>query len=444
MKTLRWRYLVPPVLLAVAAVTVVSVLDLNSTRDQEYPEALAALDRSEPGWRLPEPEERTTRTAAEELIERIGPELPWGWQPIPNSVPTPGAGYTPPDSLVADARRLATLPAIPVTPNLTGRDWLPGPPPPFVRSALLVARVLHWDGSRYAGRGDHDGAARAAEGIANVRRLLSRDPRLPAIRARLECSDDIFSLAELMLREGLVPERTLARFAAALGEEPPEAVVEFARADRALCHACLEETRAGRLTHGDLPPRLAAERWHGRALRVLTRSVEFTRVRAGDSFATVRAALPGLSDAFQSDGPEADLTTVDGKAWGYLKARHLSALAEVYESVARSAARSRLARVGLAAERYRLRRGEWPRTPQELVPDFLAMWPTDPVGGRPLVWDRTPEGLFIRADEPKPPPPPAGVIGVAPVGLPLPDTLRSDFGVPDPARRTDAFRPRKP
>lgn len=59
--------------------------------------------------------------------------------------------------------------------------------------------------------------------------------------------------------------------------------------------------------------------------------------------------------------------------------------------------RSRLLSVaaGVAAERYRRKHGAWPASLETLVPDFLPTVPTDPFSGRPLLFERLPDGLTV-------------------------------------------------
>ncbi len=53
------------------------------------------------------------------------------------------------------------------------------------------------------------------------------------------------------------------------------------------------------------------------------------------------------------------------------------------------------ARVGLAAERYRLDRGDWPETLNDLVPEYVKSVPTDYFSGQPLRYVRDDQGVSI-------------------------------------------------
>jgi hypothetical protein len=55
----------------------------------------------------------------------------------------------------------------------------------------------------------------------------------------------------------------------------------------------------------------------------------------------------------------------------------------------------RSALIAVAAERCRLKHGDWPATPAELVPAFLPELPIDPFDGQPLRYKRLPDGVVV-------------------------------------------------
>ena len=55
----------------------------------------------------------------------------------------------------------------------------------------------------------------------------------------------------------------------------------------------------------------------------------------------------------------------------------------------------RTAIAGLAAERFRLDRGRWPDSLEQLVPTYLSEIPRDPFAAGPLKLRKLPDGLFI-------------------------------------------------
>lgn len=61
----------------------------------------------------------------------------------------------------------------------------------------------------------------------------------------------------------------------------------------------------------------------------------------------------------------------------------------------RSTAQMACARTAIAAERFRLNTGRLPNSPDELVPDYLDEWPTDPFDGQPMRLMVTDDGIVI-------------------------------------------------
>ncbi len=70
--------------------------------------------------------------------------------------------------------------------------------------------------------------------------------------------------------------------------------------------------------------------------------------------------------------------------WGSYVGRHAVTLAH-----------RRNAYAALAAERFRLARGRWPETLDELVPAYLDAVPEDPFDGKPLRYRRRPDGFTV-------------------------------------------------
>ena len=127
-----------------------------------------------------------------------------------------------------------------------------------------------------------------------------------------------------------------------------------------------------------------------------------------------------------------------------LSAMTMPALSRAGEEDVKAAARSRVVRVALAAEQWRMMHGDWPESLDQLVPEFLDALPCDPHTGGPLLWKRTPEGFTVYS---------AGLDGDDNGGLrqqdaaAVPGNARPPYDIPfrlfDPERRgarTRAFR----
>ena len=71
------------------------------------------------------------------------------------------------------------------------------------------------------------------------------------------------------------------------------------------------------------------------------------------------------------------------------------AFARTYRVELQAVAASLCARVGLAAERYRLKEGQLPDTLDELVPGYMPQLPLDPFDGKPLRFRHLDKGYVI-------------------------------------------------
>jgi hypothetical protein len=71
------------------------------------------------------------------------------------------------------------------------------------------------------------------------------------------------------------------------------------------------------------------------------------------------------------------------------------AVNKVAEASRRVQADQRCALVALAAERYRRDHGRWPASLDQLAPDYLKAVPADPYDGKPLRYQRRPDGVII-------------------------------------------------
>jgi hypothetical protein len=88
---------------------------------------------------------------------------------------------------------------------------------------------------------------------------------------------------------------------------------------------------------------------------------------------------------------------VMGVARENILAKLLPAVDKVAEAYWRSVAETRCAVVGIACERFRLKRGRWPAALAELCPEFLASVPLDPFDGQPLRFAKQDDGVVVHS-----------------------------------------------
>ncbi len=69
----------------------------------------------------------------------------------------------------------------------------------------------------------------------------------------------------------------------------------------------------------------------------------------------------------------------------------------IYASISKVQAHVRVAQVGLALERFRLAKGDYPATLAELIPEFLPTVPSDLFTGQPLIYRHEPGGAEVHS-----------------------------------------------
>jgi hypothetical protein len=102
------------------------------------------------------------------------------------------------------------------------------------------------------------------------------------------------------------------------------------------------------------------------------------------SSAKIRAAGNALDEELRHRTPENLLETLFMPALGGGARKFAYAQSSV-----------NLARAAIALERYRLAHGEFPESLDALAPKFIAQVPHDVIGGQPLKYRRTDDGLFV-------------------------------------------------
>jgi hypothetical protein len=130
----------------------------------------------------------------------------------------------------------------------------------------------------------------------------------------------------------------------------------------------------------------------------MTEMAEAVRQGPDDDLLTLRLRWPNFDARVQ------EVKESSGPSWFGPHPRFLAAIylglsepstAKVASAIYRGKGRLRCAVAALAAENYRLKHGRWPDRPEQLVPEFLASWPMDPIDGQPLRWLPRPDGLLI-------------------------------------------------
>jgi hypothetical protein len=407
--------------------------------DRDLRQAEAEADRLDPdGWRLEDIEAHRKVLSDEEnaavVVRALKSKLPGSW-PLPRPAP-PAADAPEGDGAAAPAW------SPPAQQVYVDNDLSDLPPPVLLDAALLrdlradlkAAEPALADARKLAGLRDgrfpltysrdfistvissqdartavslmrHQAVLLAQEGKADEAleatraalvsgRSIGDEPLLISTLIRIACDAVTVRTLERVLAQGEPSAAELKKMQELLQAEADERLLLIGmRGERALQHEMMRAMKTGDLKFSTvtgpggapgftdvLGPTLA-RRSHAHLLHIMTRYVEV-------------AKMPPE----QQDEPLKQLEREVKQAkvdYDVMTALLVPAVNKVAEASRRVQADQRCALVALAAERYRRDHGRWPASLDQLAPDYLKAVPADPYDGKPLRYQRRPDGVII-------------------------------------------------
>jgi hypothetical protein len=379
-----------------------------------------ALDASDPGWRLEEieaareelPEESNS---ARVILGAVG-KMRGGWptqefedtfRPFeqaanirldPERAALLHTEMARQAAALAEARRLAEMPR--------GRHHL------RLGTNLLelrlneqqqsrrAATLLRYDALDQAHRGNIAAAVESCRACLNAARSLGDEPFLISQMIRIACVAVACDMVERTLAQGEAREADLAALQKLLVEEEkhPTLLVGL-RGERAGMNDLFTKLGDGTMTMEmlvgpgglnvadlDLTTRLFGftrsniHREHVRSLELMNRMVDAARLPAHEQSLAIQAVETDL----RAQVPTAPLMRL-----------LFPAVQNVARTSQRKTALVRSLMVLVAVERYRLKRGKWPDTLEDLKPDFLKAIPLDPFDGKPIRYLKRGDGVTV-------------------------------------------------
>jgi serine/threonine protein kinase len=265
---------------------------------------------------------------------------------------------------------------------------------PHVAQARYLVRLLYLDAVMHVHDGDRPDAVRDCLAMAHAANSLRDEPLLISQLARMAMFRTAVHVLEHLTARFSCTDEELATLQAVLADAATDPVLTTAaRCERAMRHDAFGSLEAGDLPVASLlggpdqkdPPQPPTPRdirlLHVWVLRYHTRVVEIASRPTEDR----PALLAALDAEFQATSPVGGPASVD-LVFSY-----------VVHSLAHNAhlARLRSGVTALAAERYRLAHGDWPRDLVALVPTYLKEVPTDPYDGKPVRYRHTTDGAVV-------------------------------------------------
>ncbi len=418
----RSRRFWPALVAALAAIVLIPVgwgVYRAVSADRHLNEALAEVDRADPGWHLGDIEagrkELPPDRNSAPLVLAVSGIIP-RWNDWPNQELVSQLERLPPQvRLSADQWRgitndledveAALLLVGPLADRPEGRytvkwsrDYI-GTLLPHVDAQHRVRQLLWHDLILRAQEGDPDGALADCRRLLNLGRSLGDEPLLISQLVRNNAARGAVRAAERVLAQGEPADAALAdlqrRFAA---EDGHPGLAIGLRGERPGMDGLMALIQAG-----DFPWQEVAQ-WADREDRTgyeTTDALLFSVTPGGEKESRA-AMLRHITDLIAAARlPEAE----QGAAFAQAEARRKEMPLPARLLSPRGSAASRRFREGraelrcaiaaLAAERYRRRQGRWPERLDELTPDLLEKVPADPFTGAPLRLRRLADGLVI-------------------------------------------------
>jgi ABC-type transport system involved in multi-copper enzyme maturation permease subunit len=417
----RLRRVLVALLAGVALLPVAWGIFRSVSADRHLDEALAELERADPGWRLREIEAR--RKAVPEahnagtLVLAVSSGLP-AWNSWPTSELTAQLDRLPPPvrltreqfcalsndlAVVADSRALVE----PLADMPEGRyplSWSRvyiGTPLRHLDAQHRVRELLRLDVILRVDEDDPDGALACCRSLVNLGRSLGDEPMLASQHARMYQARMATRCAERVLAQGVPSEASLAGLQHCFAEETHHrGMLIGLRGERAGLDGMMALIQADEVPWQDV----LQWGWWAPENRgpTDTQSMLLFSLTPGAEKESRAAALRHMNSLIEAAGLPEDQ---QGPAFARLEAarddmpllaRRLTVSgAAVNQRFREGLADLRCAVTGLAAERFRRRHGRWPERLDELVPDFLDRVPADPSDGAPLRLRGFPDGIAI-------------------------------------------------
>jgi hypothetical protein len=379
--------------------------------------ALDELDRSDPGWRLPDVEAARLQVPDAEnsalVVKGVTVRMAKNWpsqelhdlvQGSPPELLAPAVFTRLQDELkplapaLEEARKLAELPygrfAIFYHQNPL-QTLLPDQ-----QETRRVMTLLAFDVRRQAQAGDMKQAVLSCRAGLNAARALGDEPFLISQLIRFAGNGQACKSIEWTLALGEPDPKDLEQLQQALElEDATNHMLMALRGERAALHEAFALLESGEVNPEEFlrsidgtqsfvkryfpwKTRHDARAEHPLLLSLLTEQIE--------------AAQKPLHEQIASDR---DFSTrvrgLVGTAW--LVPMLIPAVEKVNEAHRRTHALLRCISALVAAERYRRAEGKWPESLEQLRPRFLGEVPLDPYDGKPLRYKRLADGVIVYA-----------------------------------------------
>jgi len=422
------------VLVAFGLIVVTMLTQEQSQADYHYKQAAAEADRLDPHWRLDDilAQRKKMPDAANSALKvrEIAQKLPGGWSGITqyrilmsNYRESPQVRHgkelikqleetvETAAELIPEARLLSGFPSGQLEQGRPRIRWLEQIGNlnalidvnfPYGAELNRVVFLLWLDAELRIEAGDIETALVDLRAIANAGRSIGDYPGLSAQMARSGAFWRAVPGLETALAQGEARALSLAAVQSLFEDEArhPHRMIAL-RGERAVTDDLAEQIHAGKRSFREIPDfsqfpfvyrtfsnRINLRENQATVLELNNRAVLIGRKPEAEQV----PAMKSLEDSWREGAVK----------WGFMERNRrltekllLGSITGIPTWLGMSDALVRTAVAGLAAERFRLDRGRWPDSLEQLVPRYLSEIPRDPFAAGPLKLRKLPDGLFV-------------------------------------------------
>ena len=268
---------------------------------------------------------------------------------------------------------------------------------PHVQEARELGVVFRHDVWLRVQQADFEGAARSCQAMINASRTLREEHLLISHLVRMAMLRDATNSVERIVGQGQPPVDSLAKLQKSLQEEAEfDGLALALRGERAAMHQFFQYIAANKMDMRLMRGLAGAPRshWHE------TLTDMFAGVTAEQSHAWILRQTTDELAALELPRPERaarlkELNERVDKAPAIAKMLNAPIFRNCFPAFARSEAKLGCTVAGLAAEQFRRKHERWPKTLDELTPEFLAKAPVDPYTGEALRLRVAADGIVI-------------------------------------------------
>jgi ABC-type transport system involved in multi-copper enzyme maturation permease subunit len=378
--------------------------------ERSLEQAIANVDRLDPGWTFSELEDKRAVIPDEEnsslLIREIHARLPGDWEIARNQklfeqlqdldpakqlndhqVKILTDVFENNESVLMLARRLAVMSRgrAPITWSKDGLFLMLGD----AQDSRTAANILRYDALLRSQENDTDGAVDSCRAIINTGRSVGDEPALISTLVRIAINGVAHGTLERSLAQGQPGEEAMCALQRLLEVEEKEPLLLIGmRGERAWFDGILEKLQNGQtmvknlggLFGGGPEVLVVAGSLKGQRagmLEIMSENVEASKL-------PLEKQMPEFTRIEQSLHNQPILIRMI-----------VPAMIRIVQASHRNKALLRTDIAALAVERFRRDKGRWPESMAELVPTYLKQVDTDPFDGKPLRYRRNKEGVVI-------------------------------------------------